>query len=169
LDETSPQTTANTQRLWSFGKPEIFKNTTKMKANTFRFYPLTGKSVLDFKDHSKKEDMCEFLQSIKENNPNREITLILDNFSSHHAAKTKETASNLSIRLVFLPPYSPDLNPIESIWKSIKKVISREFIKDVDHLKFIIKRNFEVFSSRLSFARKWIKKFLGNNFNLLGS
>jgi hypothetical protein len=29
LDETSPQTTANTQRLWSFGKPEIYKNTTK--------------------------------------------------------------------------------------------------------------------------------------------
>ena len=28
---------------------------------------------------------------------------------------------------------------------------------------------FEVFSSRLSFARRWIKKFLGNNFNLLGS
>ena len=123
--------------------------------------------VVDFKDHSKKEDVCEFLQSIKENNPDREI--ILDNFSSHHAAKTKETASNLSIRLVFLPPYSPDLNPIESIWKSIKKVISRDFIKDVDHLKFIIKRNFEVFSSRLSFARKWIKKFLGNNLNLLVS
>jgi len=102
LDETSPQTTANTQKLWSFGKPEIFKNTTKMKANAFGFYPLNGKSVVDFKDHSKKEDVCEFLQSIKENNPNREIILILDNFSSHHAAKTKETASNLSIRLCLL-------------------------------------------------------------------
>jgi glycosyltransferase involved in cell wall biosynthesis len=73
-----------------------------MKANAFGFYPLNGKSVVDFKDHSKKEDMCEFLQSIKENNPNREIILILDNFSSHHVAKTKETVSNLSIRLCLL-------------------------------------------------------------------
>ncbi|VUT26329.1 MAG: hypothetical protein MOIL_01507 [Candidatus Methanolliviera sp. GoM_oil] len=53
--------------------------------------------------------MCEFLQSIKENNPDREIILILDNFPPHHAAAC-----------VLLPPYSPDLN-IESVWKSIKK------------------------------------------------
>jgi hypothetical protein len=29
MDESSPQTTANTQRLWSFGKPVIYKNTSK--------------------------------------------------------------------------------------------------------------------------------------------
>ena len=34
MDESSPQTTANTQRLWSFGKPTIYKNT-------------------DFKEHSE--------------------------------------------------------------------------------------------------------------------
>jgi hypothetical protein len=38
LDETAPQTTANTQRLWSFGKPTICKNTSKIRANTFEFY-----------------------------------------------------------------------------------------------------------------------------------
>ena len=62
LDETSPQTTANTQRLWSFGKPEIY--TTKMKANIFGFYALNGESAVDFKEHSKKEDVCEFLYTI---------------------------------------------------------------------------------------------------------
>ena len=61
---------------------------------------------------------------------------------------------------VFLPPYSPDLNPIESIWKSIKKVISREFIKDVDHLKFIIKRTFEVFPQDLVLPEDGLKSFL---------
>lgn len=109
--------------MWCFGRPEISKNTTKMKANTFGFYPINGKPVVDFKDHSKKEDVCDFLHSIRENNPNGEIILVLDNFSSHHAAVTKEAASDLSIRLVFLPPYSTDLNPIEFIWKSIKRVI----------------------------------------------
>ena len=33
MDESSPQTTANTQRPWSFGKPTIYKNTDKIKAN----------------------------------------------------------------------------------------------------------------------------------------
>jgi len=140
-----------------------------MKANTFGFYPLNGRSVVDFKDHSKKEDVCDFLHAIREKNPSGEIILILDNFSSHHAAMTKETASDLSIRLVFLPPYSPDLNPIEFIWKSIKRAISREFIRDTDHMKEIIKHSFEILSSKLSFARRWIEKFLDDYFNLLGA
>ena len=93
----------------------------------------------------------------------------MDNFSSHHAVGTKETSSNIPIRPVFLPPHPLDPNLIEFIWKFIKKVISEESIKDVDPLKFIIKRNFEVFSPRLGFARRWIGKFSDNNFNLLDS
>ena len=69
MDESSPQTTANTQRLWSFGKPTIYKNTDKIKANAFGCYMLNGTSVIDFKDHSKKEDVGEFLITIREKNP----------------------------------------------------------------------------------------------------
>ncbi|MDR6223032.1 hypothetical protein J2750_001494 [Methanococcoides alaskense] len=65
LDESSPQTTANTQRLWSFNKPKISKNTTRIKVNAFGFYSINGNSVIDFKEHSKKEDVCEFLKDIK--------------------------------------------------------------------------------------------------------
>ena len=53
MDESSPQTTANTQRLWSFGKPTIYKNTDKIKANAFGCYMLNGISVIDFKEHSE--------------------------------------------------------------------------------------------------------------------
>ena len=60
FDESSPQTTANTQRMWSFRKPTIYKNTTKLKANSFGFYALNGNSVIDFKERSKKEYVCEF-------------------------------------------------------------------------------------------------------------
>jgi hypothetical protein len=38
LDETSPQLTANTVRVWSFGKPEILKNTERIRSNTIGFY-----------------------------------------------------------------------------------------------------------------------------------
>jgi len=69
LDETSPQTTANTQRFWSSGHPKLIKNTTKFRANTFGFYSINGCSVLEFHEHSKKEDVCEFLQSIRNMNP----------------------------------------------------------------------------------------------------
>jgi putative transposase len=34
----------------------------------------------------------------------------------------KERAKELGVHIVYLPPYSPDLNPIEFIWKSVKRV-----------------------------------------------
>ena len=44
-------------------------------------------------------------------------------------------AERLGIELVFLPPYSPDLNPIEYIWKSIKRIISTMFIRHIDDMR----------------------------------
>lgn len=171
FDETSPQTSSNTQRLWSFTKPTIYKNTTRLRANSFGFYALNGNSAIDFKENSKKESVCEFLSEIKSKNPGKKILVILDNFRSHRANATIEFAKENGIELVFLPPYSPDLNPIEFIWKSIKRIISREFIVDLDHMMDIIRNNFQIYSSQISFAKRWIEKFLNEDYKLkmLGS
>ena len=99
----------------------------------------------------------------------KNIVVILDNFRSHRANETLNYAKDVGIELVFLPPYSPDLNPIEYIWKSIKKIISKEFIIDHDHMKRIILDAFLNFSSKLSFARRWIEKFIDNKLEMLGS
>lgn len=166
LDESSPQTTSNTQRLWSFTKPTISKNTTRLKANSFGFYALNGNSVIDFKENSKKESVCEFLDEIRLKNPDNKILIILDNFNSHRANATVEFAKEKGIELIFLPPYSPDLNPIEFIWKSIKRIISKEFIVNIDHMRSIIRDNFQIYSSQISFAKRWIEKFLDDNYKL---
>jgi len=168
LDETSPQTTANTQRLWSFGKPTICKNTTKIKANAFGFYALNGISAIDFEPNSKKESVCDFLKTIWEANIENNIILILDNFSSHKAKDTRKFAEDHGINLIFLPPYSPDLNPIEFIWKSIKREVSCKFIRDVDHMKNLIKEIFYRLSAKHSFAANWIDAFLGNGLSIIG-
>ena len=127
---------------------------TRVKANAFGFYAINGRSTIDFKDNSKKESVCEFLENIRMNNPDMPIILILDNFRSHWANKTREVAKELNIILVYLPPYSPDLNPIEFIWKSIKREISPLLIKTLDELKSIITEAFNRFSKSLSYARK---------------
>jgi putative transposase len=167
LDETSPQTTANTQRLWSFGKPTICKNTTKIKANAFGFYAINGISAIDFEPNSKKESVCDFLKTIWKANIGKSIILILDNFSSHKAKDTRKFAEEHGINLIFLPPYSPDLNPIEFIWKSIKREVSCEFIRDAGHLKNLIKEYFYRFSAKHSFAANWIDVFLGNGLSII--
>ena len=66
----------------------------------------------------------------------------LDNFKSHHALRVAERALELGIDLIFLPPYSPDLNPIELIWKSVKRIISTSFIDSRESMCSLIEKVF---------------------------
>lgn len=163
LDEASPQTKDNTQRVWSFTKPKKSKNTAYYKANTFGFYPLNGKEVLEFKEKSKSGDLCDFLRQIRMKNPVKHLIIILDNARSHNARQTRRFAEVLNISLIFLPPYSPDLNPIEYIWKSVRKRLSQiESIKSEWSLKETIRTTFHRQAKKLSFAENWIKTFTPN-------
>ena len=50
-------------------------------------------------------------------------TVILDNATFHKSEKTKKLIENAGCNVIFLPPYSPDLNPIETFWANLKKKI----------------------------------------------
>ena len=79
----------------------------------------------------------------------------------------KDEAEKLDIVLVYLPPYSPDLNPIENVWKSVKRVVSEKSPLNVDELKEVIVKSFKKLTESISFAKRWIEKFLGNKFKML--
>ncbi len=49
--------------------------------------------------------------------------VIMDNLSSHKRASTEQLIQNAGAMLLFLPPYSPDLNPIEMIFAKIKQLL----------------------------------------------
>ena len=84
--------------------------------------------------------------------------IILDNFRSHHAKLTTETAEKLNIDLIFLPPYSPDLNPIEFIWKAIKRELSPIFVETKEQLRDKIEKHFKKFSQFKNIREKLDKK-----------
>ena len=94
------------------------------------------------------------------NNDYKAIIVVLDNFSTHVSNRVKKEAEQLGMYLVYLPPYSPDLNPIEFIWKSIKRAISIVFVENVEALRRIIERTFYKLAESLSFAKSWIEKFI---------
>ena len=83
--------------------------------------------------------------------PEKGIVVVLDNFRTHHAKKVKKEAEKLNISLVYLPPYSPDLNPPLNV-KELKEAIAEAFKK---------------VAGSLSFAKSWIEKFLGDKFRRL--
>jgi transposase len=167
LDECSPQTEANTVRRWAFEKPMVVKDTTKYKANTFGFYALGGVSVMEFLENSKKENVCRFLEEVRANNPNRVLLLFLDNLRSHTAQATKQKAEELGITLVYLPPYSPDLNPIEQLWRCLRREISTAFFRSREEFLTLIESAYRQLAPRISFAKGWILKFLPQKFNQL--
>jgi putative transposase len=91
---------------------------------------------------------------------------VLDNFATHKAKKVKEKACELNIELIYLPPYSPDLNPIEYLWKSIKRIISISSIESKDELLEIVRDSFFSMTASLSSARMWIPRFLYDKIKL---
>ena len=46
---------------------------------------------------------------------------ILGNTKIHHAKIIEEVCDILNIKLIFLEPYCPDLNPIEDVWRTINE------------------------------------------------
>jgi transposase len=167
LDECSPQTCANTVRVYSFGKATIVKDTEKYRANTIGFYAPYGVSIAEFMENSKKESVCGFLEDIRKSNPKEKIVVILDNFPSHKANVTREKAEELGIVLTFLPPRSPDLNPIEQLWRCLKREISIAFYRSEGEFLAIIMNSYSQLSKRLSFASNWFLKFLPQGSNQL--
>jgi transposase len=49
--------------------------------------------------------------------------LVLDNLSAHKGGQAQATLEARGVKVVFLPPYSPDLNPIEKGWAKVKQAL----------------------------------------------
>ena len=49
--------------------------------------------------------------------------VVMDNLSSHKLPATREAIEAAGARLLYLPPYSPDLNPIEKAWSKLKQIL----------------------------------------------
>ncbi len=60
--------------------------------------------------------------------------VVMDNLSSHKRARTRALIEGAGARLEFLPPYSPDLNPIEMVFAKIKHLLRSLGCRTVDLL-----------------------------------
>ena len=84
----------------------------------------------------------------------------MDNFSSHKSKLVREKAMEMGIYLIYLPVYSPDLNPIEQIWRGVRRVLSLAFVESLDQMKEVIVKAWGMLSRKISYAKGWIERFL---------
>ena len=52
--------------------------------------------------------------------------VIFDNVNFHKSKELIELIESVGVKVVFLPPYSPDLSPIEKMWSKIKEILKRK-------------------------------------------
>jgi hypothetical protein len=84
----------------------------------------TGHRVLLCRDHGRAPDFCVLLQELRHEHGDHPIALLLDEDSCHTAQLSQRLASKLDIRLLWLPHRSPELNPMEHLWRHGKQEIS---------------------------------------------
>jgi len=70
--------------------------------------------------------------------------VVLDNLQAHKASGVKQAVEAAGASLVYLPPYSPDFNPIENMWSKIKS-----------HLRRLAARTFEALGNAVDEALGW--------------
>ena len=88
------------------------------------------------------------------------IVVVLDNYMPHRNADFKKSCKLLNIILVHLPPYSPQLNPIEQVWKSIKRITYTTFVETKEELIELFKKEYYKIVKNKSFFNKWVSKFI---------
>ena len=89
-----------------------------------------------------------------------QMVIVLDNYSVHHSLHFRKICEFLNIDLIYLPTYSPKYNPIEQVWRTIKAIVSRKYIRSKNKLEFIFRNEFNKVVDNPSFWEKWVTYFL---------
>jgi transposase len=87
-----------------------------------------GKLIAHLCDWQNSEETCKFLDKIKDeySGADKPILLIWDQASWHKSQRVKQWLKENPgvVELILLPPYSPDLNQQENVWKALRKDLS---------------------------------------------
>lgn len=64
---------------------------------------------------------------------------VFDNARAHHSYEFLDLIQEAGFMVEFLPPYSPDLNPIEQLWGNIKAKLKLIYDRSLDYVENIIR------------------------------
>ncbi len=150
-DEASLQFSPTIVRMWSLRgyQPEVFTYGGRLRQPLIGAVdPIEGNLHVAFSDTVKADQFQHFLEGLLSMYPKaKKLIIVLDNARAHHSKELEPFLefNKDRLKLVFLPPYSPDLNPMEWFWKFLRKRVThntffgnfKEFQRAL--IKFIVK------------------------------
>lgn len=166
-DATHPQ--HNTQLAYAWVRKgeerQILSNTGRRRLNINGALDIQGMSaVIRYEETVNADAAIGLFQALEEKHPEAEkIYVICDNARYYRAKDVSQFLENSRVEVVFLPPYSPNLNLIERFWKFFKKKTlynryyerfeqfkdaCESFFDNLDHyhseLRSLLTENFEI-------------------------
>lgn len=84
-----------------------------------------GTTAERFRDYLEKV----LLPTLDEN-----AVIIMDNMRLHHAKDVTTFLNERGVQYLYLPPYSPDLNPIEKLWSKLKSILRKLKVRTLEKL-----------------------------------
>lgn len=104
---------------------------------------------------NRSEIVNLFLKQLSEKYTDAKILLILDNASYHKNQGSEKYPLPENISLMFLPPYSPDLNPQENVWKIVKEAKFKNILcRNREELQNTVIEAFKSFTSHKFISTK---------------
>jgi transposase len=113
------------------------------------------------------DSICDFLKALRNRNKSGEIIyLVIDNARYIRSGKVKQLASELGIELIYLLPYSPNLNPIQRVWKFFKKkVLYNQYYETTAEFEMACEKFFRYIRK----FRTELSTLVTDNFQIIGT
>jgi hypothetical protein len=118
------------------------------------------------------QDFQAFLLQVRRPYRGWKVTVLLDSDSSHKAKTSQTLATQLGIRLLWLPKRAPEMNPMDTLWGQAKDVISannqytsidQPVESFITHLSSLSNKD-ALRTSGVPSARFWLRQVLSKNF-----
>jgi transposase len=86
----------------------------------------TGETVVLFRRRKRRREIAELLQALVDKHPTETVYVAWDNADTHQDAEVDDVVRGAAGRLVllYLPTYSPWLNPIEMLWRHFRREVT---------------------------------------------
>ena len=146
LDESGCNTDMTRRYAYSFGGSQAVDTTPLSKPkNTTILSSIQLNGTLHYTIFSGGTTVERFKQYLETDllpHLNGNSVLVMDNMKSHHAKAVKELLDSSGVRYIYLPPYGPDLNPIEKLWSKVKALLRKFKARTLDVLPNAIQNAF---------------------------